>query len=126
MRNFALIYGLFLLFWTDDCVSVFARLLTQTDQLDDLLERVQKCNNIPALGFAVVASNQETRSTFVKDLAYARAYGGPYGSPVGVNAAPSNRTMFCVGSITKHVTAILVLHLLELLQKRGYTLVQSC
>ncbi|OQV17301.1 hypothetical protein BV898_08551 [Hypsibius exemplaris] len=122
MRNLALIYGLFLLIWTDGCLSVLARLLTSTAELDDLLDRAQRCNNIPALGFAVTALNQDGKTAFSKDLIYARTYGPKPVGPVPPSAATpmSNRTMYCVGSITKHVTAILVLHLLELLQSRGH------
>jgi CubicO group peptidase (beta-lactamase class C family) len=97
----------------------FGRLLTSTGELDDLLERAQRCNNIPALAFAVTAFNQDSKTAFSRSLLYASNYQSRNGGSVD-SESMSNRTLFCIGSLTKHVTAIMVLHLMELLQKRGY------
>ncbi|XP_055346266.1 uncharacterized protein LOC129593817 [Paramacrobiotus metropolitanus] len=85
--------------------------------VDAIVEaEISNCQHKAGLGVVVVSRNNNGRG-IAQNLSYTKAFGF---KNIEEKTLADEDTMFCIGSLTKHFTTTLILHLLELMQKKGY------
>lgn len=87
------------------------------DDLERMVSNVMtECGHEAGLGVAVVARNRKG-SGLANNFLYANGFGM---KDIYKNVKADSQTLFCIGSLTKHFTSILVLHLIDLLKDKGH------
>lgn len=90
--------------------------LLNDPNLDNIVTKaVFECDHKAAFGIAVVAQNRNS-SGIDNNFNFVKAYGY---QNISAKKLANSQTLFCIGSLTKHITATLVLHLLHELRLRG-------
>ncbi|GAU89266.1 hypothetical protein RvY_01835 [Ramazzottius varieornatus] len=86
-------------------------------ELDRVAHRAMSCHNIPSLGLSIVVPSSSNGA-----VKFWKTYRAPFfdAERMAENSTRSD-PMFCIGSLTKHISATLILHQLEQLQWKGYT-----
>ncbi|XP_055333902.1 uncharacterized protein LOC129585296 isoform X2 [Paramacrobiotus metropolitanus] len=108
--------GLFYRVCSDDSVLDAANLTYQITSMVD--EELAACNQTSGgFGVAVIAKNRVGSSRLTRNLIYAKGFNY---KDLENNIRADENTLFCIGSVTKHVTATLLVHVLDLLKEKGY------